>query len=88
MKQLIRATLIFLFFTDLAWISPTLAAEGWKQEWEKTIQAAKREGEVAIYGTHNPMYRPLWDAFQKIYPGVKINFVPGKGSEQIGRAHV
>ena len=85
MKQLIRGAAAFLFLTYLAWLSPTLAAEGWKQEWEKTIQGAKREGEVAIYGPHNSMYRPLWEAFQKTYPGVKINFVPGKGSEHTQR---
>ena len=60
----------------------SFAAEDWKQIWERTIDAAKREGEVVIYGPHNPMYRSLWDTFQKNYPGIKINFVPGKGAER------
>ena len=63
----------------------TFAAEDWKREWEETIAAAKREGEVVIYGPHNPMYRPLWETFQKSYPGIKINFLPGKGSEHTQR---
>ncbi|HUK40234.1 MAG TPA: hypothetical protein VLX11_04305, partial [Candidatus Acidoferrales bacterium] len=63
----------------------TFAAEDWKREWEETITAAKREGEVVIYGPHNPMYRPLWETFQKSYPGIKINFLPGKGSEHTQR---
>jgi ABC-type Fe3+ transport system substrate-binding protein len=57
------------------------AAQEWKQEWEKTVQSAKGEREIVIYGPHNPMYSPLWEAFEKTYPGVKINFLPGKGSE-------
>lgn len=76
-----KRTIALLFILILARLSPACAAESRQQEWEKTVQAARREGEVAIYGPHNPMYRPLWEAFQKAYPGVKINFEPGKGSE-------
>jgi hypothetical protein len=38
---------------------PTFSAEDWKREWEKTIEAAKRDGGVVIYGPHNPMCRAL-----------------------------
>ena len=69
----------------LSWSFPLFAAEDWKQEWEKTIAGAKREGQVVIYGPHNPMYRPLWETFQKSYPGITINFLPGKGSEHTQR---
>lgn len=74
-----------LFLSHPCLLRPTFAAQEWKQEWEKTIEAAKREGEISIYGPHNPMYRPLWDAFQRNYPGVKISFVPGKGSDHTQR---
>ncbi|HEY2987534.1 MAG TPA: extracellular solute-binding protein [Candidatus Binatia bacterium] len=76
-----RVSAVFLFVLQVAWLSRVDAAEAWKSEWEKTIQGAKREGQVTIYGPHNPMYRPLWEAFQKIFPGVKIDFVPGKGAD-------
>jgi len=79
MKPIARACLVFLFVGLCA--SAASAAEDWKQEWEKTLQAAKREAELTIYGPHNPMYRPLWELFQKQFPGIKINFEPGKGSE-------
>src|SRR5919202_4740333 len=81
-STLALAAFSFFFFAGLL---PLCAAEDWKREWEKTIQAAKREGELVIYGPHNPMYRPLWETFQKHYPGVKINFLPGKGSEHSQR---
>ena len=83
MKRLIISAVI----VALSYLSsqPAPAAENWKPEWEKTLQAAKRDGEVVIYGPHNPMYIPLWETFQKTYPGVKINFVPGKGSEHTQR---
>jgi ABC-type Fe3+ transport system substrate-binding protein len=71
--------------TELFQWSSAQAADDWKQQWEKTVEAAKREGEVVIYGPHNPMYRPLWETFEKSYPGVKISFVPGKGAEHTQR---
>ena len=81
MRRQIQILILFLFLSHVCFLPPAIAAEEWKQEWEKTREAAKREGEIVIYGPHNPMYRPLWDAFQKSTPGVKINFVPGKGSD-------
>ena len=85
MKRLVHAAVVAILLFLLAPSFLTLAAEDWKREWEKTIEAAKREREVVIYGPHNPMYRPLWETFQKSYPGVKINFLPGKGSEHTQR---
>jgi len=80
-KQISRR-LLFVLALFLAGRSfSSFAAEDCKQRWERTIDAAKREGEVVIYGPHNPMYRSLWDTFQKNHPGIKINFVPGKGAE-------
>jgi ABC-type glycerol-3-phosphate transport system substrate-binding protein len=80
-KQLNLRALVVLALFLLGRTFPAFAAEDWKREWEKTIDAAKREGEVVIYGPHNPMYRALWDTFERNYSGIKINFVPGKGSE-------
>ncbi len=61
------------------------AQSDWKKQWEQTIEAGKKEGEVAIYGPHNPAYQQIWSLFQKSYPEIKFNFVPGKGSEHAQR---
>ena len=61
------------------------AQSDWKKQWESTIEAAKKEGEVAIYGPHNPVYQQVWTLFQKSYPEIKFNFVPGKGSDHAQR---
>jgi len=61
------------------------AQSDWKKRWEQTIEAGKKEGEVAIYGPHNPAYQNIWALFQKSYPEIKFNFVPGKGSEHAQR---
>jgi iron(III) transport system substrate-binding protein len=61
------------------------AQSDWKKQWEATVEAARKEGEVAIYGPHNPVYQQIWAIFQKTYPQIKFNFVPGKGSEHAQR---
>lgn len=54
---------------------------GWQREWETTVEAAKREGELGLY------VGAPWDAimqsgiFQKAYPQIKVNTVAGRGGQ-------
>lgn len=61
------------------------AQSDWKKQWEKAVEGAKKEGEVVIYGPHNPQYRPVWALFQKAFTEIKFSYVPGKGSEHSER---
>ncbi|MFC7397869.1 ABC transporter substrate-binding protein [Chelatococcus sp. GCM10030263] len=51
------------------------------------VAAARKEGEVVWYTTLivNQAVRPLVDAFEKTYPGVKVRFVPGPPVETATR---
>lgn len=53
----------------------------WQAEWEKTVEAAKREGQVNIYIDFSAS--PLLDsgAFQHAFPGMKVLGVPNRNSE-------
>ena len=53
----------------------------WKQEWEKTVAAAEKEGEVTIYGQSRAGVGKALLAFKDAYPKIKINFVGGSGSD-------
>src|SRR5947209_1440380 len=56
------------------------AANAWKNEWEQTLAAAKKEGEIAFYGSNG--YEKVFEVFQKRYPEIKVNAVTGlRGSE-------
>ena len=56
------------------------AANAWKNEWEQTLAAAKKEGEIAFYGSNG--YEKVFEIFQKRYPEIKVNAVTGlRGSE-------
>ena len=61
------------------------AQSDWKKQWEATVEAGRKEGEVVIYGPHNPAYQQVWAIFQKSYPEVKFSFVPGRGSDHAQR---
>jgi len=45
------------------------AADAWKNEWEQTLAAAKKEGEIAFYGSNG--YEKVFEIFQKRYPRSK-----------------
>ena len=60
--------------------------KGWKSEWEKTLEAAKKEGEVSIYGPSNrDEQKALVDGFQRAYPDVRVKYVSGRLSELASR---
>src|ERR1041385_7970139 len=58
------------------------ADSSWKQEWEKTVQAANKEGQVTAYVYR---YEAAFNAFRAEYPGIKLNTVSGTGSQLAAR---
>jgi iron(III) transport system substrate-binding protein len=66
------------------WIAAAPAAAQeitWEQEWDRTLAAAKHEGEVTVYGQSRHPVSAAIRAFEKFYPKIKLNFVGGPGSE-------
>src|SRR5207249_2078310 len=53
----------------------------WQLEWEKVVEAAKKEGQVAVYISG---YEEVLPEFQKEYPEIKVLPTTGRGS-QIGQ---
>ena len=60
----------------------TAISAGWQEEWQATVQAAKREGQVTVYISG---YGATLDAghFQKDFPEIKLVTVSGQ-SGQLG----
>jgi ABC-type Fe3+ transport system substrate-binding protein len=61
-------------------INAAVAAEtkpAWQQQWEQTIQAAKKEGQVTVYihSTYAPVLTS--GAFEKAFPDIKLTVVSG-----------
>ncbi|MGH7772962.1 MAG: ABC transporter substrate-binding protein [Candidatus Binatia bacterium] len=81
----IRASLVRLMFVALLIfcnLQPALAAsvEAWRAEWERVLQAAKKEGEVTFYGSSG--YEQVFREYHKRYPEIKVNASTGlRGSD-------
>lgn len=71
---------ILLLVVALVSAASSYAAESrpaWQQELEKTVQAAKTEGQVTVY-VHSTYVPVLGSgAFEKTFPGIKLTVVSG-----------
>ncbi|HEY2990246.1 MAG TPA: extracellular solute-binding protein [Candidatus Binatia bacterium] len=74
------AVRVILFSLGLLAFNPTARAD-WKQDWEKTVAAAEKEGEVVLYGQGRVGISDAIKEFSKAYPKIRLNFVSGQGSE-------
>src|SRR6266480_2674475 len=56
-----------------AQVNPT-----WRQEWEKTLETARKEGQVHVYISG---YEAALTDFEKEYPDIKLVAVTGRGNQ-------
>jgi len=77
-KRLLYATVSLL----LIWTGESAAAEktSWQLDWEKTVQAAKQEGQIFIYAALGPYHPQIFAEFQKDYPEIKATIVHGNSN--------
>ncbi|HZA56846.1 MAG TPA: extracellular solute-binding protein [Candidatus Udaeobacter sp.] len=68
--------MLFSLGGSLAWAAQ---ADSWKADWEKTLEAAKKEGQLVIYGSAD--YEMLYAEFHKKYPEIKVTGVFGRGAD-------
>ncbi len=71
----------------LASINVGLAAEPatWQTQWQKTIEAAKKEGQVALYGGQEITHPDIVAAFNKEFPFIKVLSVAGRAADLMTR---
>jgi len=61
------------------------AKPAWQVEWEKTVDAANREGQVLIYAAVGPYHAEIFSQFQKDYPEIKVVTTHGYSSRMSPR---
>ncbi|MGH7834298.1 MAG: hypothetical protein ACREQK_11685, partial [Candidatus Binatia bacterium] len=64
-----------------------IAAESpkWKDEWQRTIEAAKKEGQVALYGGQEISHPDILAAFNKEFPFIKVLTAAGRAGDLMAR---
>jgi iron(III) transport system substrate-binding protein len=64
-------------------VATVFAAQGdWKKDWEQTLAAARKEGQVTIYIYR---YEGLLQDFKREFPGINVVAVTGRGNELTNR---
>ncbi|HZA55566.1 MAG TPA: hypothetical protein VE616_15040, partial [Candidatus Udaeobacter sp.] len=80
MKRLITSLLIGIVLFSIRISHAAEPKQPWQQEWEKTVEAAKKEGRfnfyVGRYGTET-----FLNEFRKDYPEIKVVTVNGTGND-------
>lgn len=71
-------TVGFLLFWVIDGAVAAQAKPTWEQEWEKTLEAAKKEGQVTVYIAG---YEAVLPDFQKDYPDIKLVAVSARGTD-------
>ncbi len=70
---------------SLRWVCSFVAlageAGGWKAQWEMTVEAAKREGQLTVYGGQEITHPEILAAFNREFPFIKVISVTGHGGE-------
>ena len=76
---LLLLSVVGLPFTTFAAESPTA-----RSEWERTVEAAKKEGQLTLYHWGAPLMLDA-GAFQKAFPEIKVTTVSAMGTDLMQR---
>jgi iron(III) transport system substrate-binding protein len=74
--RLIQLAFGVFLLGDHCWSASARA--DWKKEWEKTLAAAKKEGQVVLLMRR---YEGVLGEFRKEYPEIKVVTITGRGSD-------
>ena len=76
----------FVYFSFSTFLFLGLVRSGFAGEWEKVVEAAKKEGKiVASIPASAKLRKEMEKVFEKRFAGIDLKPVPGRGSKSIGR---
>jgi iron(III) transport system substrate-binding protein len=78
MVVLLINILLAVFFALAEFSHAAQANPSGQQDWEKTLEAAKKEGQLTIYISG---YEAVLPDFEKEYPEIKVTAVTGRGNQ-------
>jgi iron(III) transport system substrate-binding protein len=60
-------------------------APQWQQDWQRSIEAAKKEGQLSLYGGQEITHPEILAAFNKEFPFIKVTTVGGRAADLMSR---
>ena len=76
--MLFFAASIALIAYSFAAVTAIAAEADWKKEWDRTLEAAKKEGQVTVYISG---YEAVLPDFEREFPEIKVVAVTGRGNQ-------
>jgi iron(III) transport system substrate-binding protein len=75
------------FLAMLAALGPcsVLEAADWQSEWERTLEAARKEGVVVVGMSPNAELRKQWETILRQRFGITLELLPARGPETAAR---
>ncbi len=75
------------FACVLGLVSTVIGAEQpkWQAEWQQVIEAAKKEGQLSLYGGQEITHPEIVAAFNKEFPFIKITSASGRAADMMTR---
>jgi len=74
----------FLFCVSVT-VSDAAEPPKWQAEWQKTIEAARKEGQLSLYGGQEITHPDVIAAFNKEFPFIKITSASGRAADMLTR---
>ena len=87
-KWISMSVITVLMFSDLWSVAPSAAgqASNWKPDWDATVRAAEKEGQLVVYGPRGRDQEILYsEMFPKAFPKIRVYYTPGRLSQMIPR---
>ena len=81
LARLFERSAVIVCLASLCAVHTVFAATAnpaWQQEWEKTIEAARKEGQVTVYISG---YEAVLPDFEREYPDIKVVAVTARGNQ-------
>jgi hypothetical protein len=83
-----RFSFLLLFVNVLLLSDGSFAGQSanWKADWDQTVRAAEKEGQLVIYGPRGRDQEMLYsEIFPKAFPKIRVYYTPGRMSEVTSR---
>ena len=84
-RKIFQTSVAVIFVVNI--VASVLAAEAprWQIEWQKTVEAAKREGQLSLYGGQEITHPDILAFFNKEFPFIKVTTVAGRAGDLMAR---
>ena len=73
-----------VLFIVLATAAHAAELSDWQADWERTVEAAKKEGELSFYGSQG--YEKIFEVFEQRYPEIKVRSITNRRGSEHGQA--